>query len=141
MTVVSAVAALSDRWLTERTFELIVAPAIADMQFDDAATGLRRFRNGAAVASAFLWGLYEELRSDPGGLLTFLVIALIPSCYYTMLVAVCAPVGGNPRAYPLSETGFLIAIGLAIFTLSLAPALVCCWPPSRTSADGGGMTS
>ena len=66
MTLVAAVTALADRWLTERTFELVVAPAIADMQFDTAATGLRRARNGAAVVSAFLWGVYEEVTSDPG---------------------------------------------------------------------------
>jgi hypothetical protein len=139
MSLVATITTLSERWLTERTFELIVAPAIADMQFDEAATGLRRMRNGAAVISAFLWGLYEEVASDPGGLLTFLVIALIPTCYYTMLIAVCAPVRGRPMSYPVTETGFLIAIGLAVFALSLAPALVCCWPsrPERTTTTEG----
>ena len=139
MTLVAVVTALAERWLTERTFELIVAPAIADMQFDEGATGLRRARNGAAVVSAFLWGVYEEVTSDPGGLLTFALIAMIPSCYYTMLVIVCAPVGGSAMSYPLSNSEFRVAIGLALFVLSLAPALVCCWParPSRrTSIEG-----
>lgn len=139
MTLVAAITTLSDRWLTERTFELVVAPAIADMQYDEQATGLRRARNGAAVVTAFLWGLYEEVASDPGGLVTFFVIALIPACYYAMLVAVCAPVRGSAKSYPLNETGVLVAIGLALFALSLAPALVCCWPsrpPRGTSAQG-----
>lgn len=139
MSLVDTVTALSERWLSERTFELIVAPAIADWQFDEAAAGLRRARNGAAVVSAFLWGLYEEVAGDPGGLLTFAIIALIPACYYTMLVIVCAPVRGHPLSYPLSKTELQVAIALAVFVLSLAPALVCCWPsraPRRSSAEG-----
>jgi hypothetical protein len=139
MSLVDTITALSERWLSERTFELIVAPAIADWQFDDAAAGWGRARNGAAVVSAFLWGLYEEVVSDPGGLLTFAVIALIPACYYTMLVIVCTPVRGHPMVYPLSKTELQVAIALAVFALSLAPALVCCWParaPRRTPAEG-----
>ncbi len=139
MSLVDTITALSERWLSERTFELIVAPAIADWQFDDAAAGWGRARNGAAVVSAFLWGLYEEVVSDPGGLLTFAVIALIPACYYTMLVIVCAPVRDHAMAYPLSKTELQVAIALAVFALSLGPALVCCWPsraPRRTSAEG-----
>ena len=139
MSFVDTITALSERWLSDRTFELVVAPAIADMQFDQEATGLRRVRSGAAVASAFLWGLYDEVVSDPGGLLTFALIALIPACYYTMLVIVCAPVRGYPLAYPLSQAEVKIAIGLAVFALSLAPALVCVWPsrPPRGTSAGG----
>lgn len=139
MSLAAFITSLSERWLTERTFELIVAPAVADLQFDAGATGLRRLRNEAAVVSAFLWGLYEEAVSDPAGVLTFLLIALIPACYYTMLIIVCAPVRGYPMQYPLSEAEVTIALGLAVFVLSLTPALVCCWPsrpPSRTSAEG-----
>jgi hypothetical protein len=139
MSLVGTVTSLSERWLSDRTFELVIAPAIADMQFDEGASGLRRARNGAAVVSAFLWGLYEEVASDPAGLVTFALIALIPACYYTMLVVVCAPVRRNPFSTPASETGALIAIGLAVFALSLAPALVCVWPsrpPRGTSAEG-----
>jgi hypothetical protein len=136
MTLVDTITALSERWLSDRTFDLVVAPAIADLQFDNDARGLRRARNSAAVITAFTWGLYEELVSDPGGLVTFALIALIPACYYTMLVAVCAPIRGNPGTYPLSDEGTLIAIGLTVFALSVAPALVCYWPPRRTSAKG-----
>ena len=135
MSLVDTIITLSERWLSERTFELIVAPAIADMQYDEPASGLRRVSNGAAVLSAFVWGLYEEVVSDPGGLLTFAVISLIPACYYTMLVIVCAPVRGGALSYPLSKAELQIAIGLAVFALSLAPALVCCWPPRRTPAE------
>ncbi len=45
-----------------------------------------------------------------------------------MFVAICAPVPGRPMSYPLSESGVRLAIGLAIFALSLGPVLVCYWP-------------
>jgi hypothetical protein len=138
MSLVDTIIALSERWLSDRTFEFVVAPAIADWQYDSEATGMRRARNSAAVVSAFLWGVYEEVVSDPAGLLTFAMIALIPTCYYTMLIIVCAPVGGRPMSYPLSRTELQIALGLAVFILSLTPALVCYWPeraPRRTTAD------
>src|SRR5688572_7749735 len=137
MNLAGTVTSLSERWLSDRTFELVVAPAIADMQYDDEATGLCRARNGAAVITAFLWGLYEEVASDPGGVVTFALIALIPGSYYTMLVAVCAPVRGSSFQSPLTGTGVWLAIGLAVFALSLGPALACCWParPPRRSAE------
>jgi hypothetical protein len=124
---------LSERWLRDRTFELVVAPAIADWQFDEGATGLRRARNSAAVIAAFAWGLYEDAISDPGGLGTFALLAAIPACYYTMLVAVCAPIAGRADSLPLSSSGVRIAVGLTLFALSLGPVLACYWPdrPAR----------
>jgi hypothetical protein len=138
MTVADLVTSLSERWLRERTFELIVAPAIADLQYDDGGSRLERARNNAAVVSAFAWGLYEDITSDPGGILTFGLLALIPAVYYTMFVAICAPVPGRPMTYPLSESGVRLAIGLAVFALSLGPVLVCYWPertPRRIHPD------
>ena len=128
MTLVHTVTALSERWLRDRTFELVVAPAIADLQFDAHATGFRRARNSAAVITAFVWGLYEDVTSDAGSLGTFALLVLIPTCYYTMLVAVCAPVRGNPFSFPVSKWGALMAIGLAAFVLSLGPVIACYWP-------------
>jgi hypothetical protein len=128
MTIVDTVTGLSERWLRERTFELIVAPAIADLQFDEGTSRLDRARNSAAVVAAFAWGFYEDVTSDPGGIVTFTLLALIPAVYYTMFVAICAPVPGRPMTYPLSESGVRLAIGLAIFALSLGPVLVCYWP-------------
>ena len=138
MNLVQTVTALSERWLRDRTFELVVAPAIADLQFDEHATGVRRTRNAAAVIAAFAWGLYEDVTSDPGGFGTFALLALIPTCYYTMLVAVCAPIRGNPFSFPVSKGGALIAIGLAAFVLSLGPVIACYWPerpPRRLPTD------
>ena len=124
MTLVETVTGLSERWLRERTFELVVAPAIADLQFDEAATGTRRSRNAAAVISAFVWGVYEDLTSDVGSLVTFVGLTLIPACYYTLLILVCAPIGDHP----LGTLNGRILVGAAILVLSLGPVIACYWP-------------
>jgi hypothetical protein len=124
MTLADTVTALSERWLRDRTFELVVAPAIADLQFDDAATGLRRTRNLAAVLSAFVWGMYEDLTSDVGSLVTFVGLTLIPACYYTLLLMICAPLG----ELPVGALNSRLVVGLAILVLSLGPAIACYWP-------------
>jgi hypothetical protein len=124
MTVVDTVTSLSERWLRERTFELVVAPAIADLQFDEAATGMRRARNATAVLSAFVWGLYEDVTSDVGSLVTFVGLTLIPACYYTLLLMICAPLG----ELPVGALHSRLVVGLAILVLSLGPAIACYWP-------------
>jgi hypothetical protein len=134
MTVVDTVTALSERWLRERTFELVVAPAIADLQFDEAAAGVRRTRNAAAVISAFAWGMYEDVTSDLGSLVTFGALTLIPACYYTLLIMVCAPLG----EYPFSTPRGLAVVGAVILALSLGPVIACYWPerpPRRLPMD------
>ena len=81
-----------------RTYELVVAPAIADLQHDEATGGrgrsLRKPRISGVVA--FAWGLYEEPHRLPG-LLTIAALALLPACYYTYAdVDGGSPGGGRP---------------------------------------------
>jgi hypothetical protein len=134
MSLVDTITSLSERWLRDRTFELIVAPAIADLQFDETAAGARRARNRAAVLSAFVWGVYEDLTSDPGSLVTFGALTLIPACYYTALIAICAPLGD----YPFSTPAGRVAVAAVVLALSLGPAVACYWPerpPRRLPND------
>jgi hypothetical protein len=121
MTLVETVTALSERWLRERTFELVVAPAIADLQFDEAAAGLGRARNAGAVISAFAWGVYEDLTSDPGSFVTFVALTCIPAAYYTLLILVCAPL-------PFSTNASRLGVGAIIVIMSLGPVVACYWP-------------
>jgi hypothetical protein len=128
---VDAVLSLSDRFLREQTFELIVAPAIADLQYDAPAAGpLRHARNCAAVLTAVVWALYEEITTDSSAF-TFLMLVAIPACYYTGLVIACAPEG--TRLF--STAGDKVAIGGVIAVLSLGPAIVCYWPERRTRRE------
>lgn len=128
---VDAVMAVSDRFLREQTFELVVAPAIADLQYDAPTAGaLRHAQNCAAVLTAVAWGLYEELTSDSSAF-TFLMLVAIPACYYTGLVIACAPDGARLFA----TTGGKLAIGGLIAVLSLGPAIVCYWPEARSRSE------
>jgi hypothetical protein len=131
---VEGVMAVSDRFLREQTFELVVAPAIADLQYDaPTADALRHARNCTAVLTALAWGLYEEITSDAASALIFVLLVAIPACYYTALVIACTP--GDPQF--LARTDQRIAIGGLIAALSLGPAIACYWPERRSR---GGST-
>ena len=122
MTLVGTITALSERFLRERTFDLVVAPAIADLQFDSQAVGfLRRASNALAVVSAFAWGAYEDLTRDSTAL-TFAGLALIPGCYYSLLVTLLLP------APMFATASGRLTIAAAIFALSFGPVLACYWP-------------
>jgi hypothetical protein len=130
---VDAVMAVGDRVLREQTFDLVVAPAIADLQYDEPTAGrLRHARNCAAVLTALAWGLFEELTSDSSAF-TFALLVLIPACYYTGLVIACAPEGARVFA----QTGPRLVIGGLIAMLSFGPAIVCYWPEPRSRAVSG----
>ena len=123
MTFVDVFIALSDRFLCTRTFELVVAPAIADLQYDE-TTGRRgrTLRNRAAVAWAFTWGFYEDAVTG-AGMLTFATLALLPAGYYTMLMLTVAPdVGASSR----------LTLAAIIGIASLGPAIACYWPERPT---------
>jgi hypothetical protein len=129
MTPVAIATSLGERFLRERTFELIVAPAIADLQHDGGPGQPTRLGGLSILAAALAWGLYEDLLSDPGELLTFAGLVLIPAGYYALLVMICAPVAGLTISMP----GGRATVALAVLALSLGPALACYWPerPAR----------
>ena len=135
MTFADTVAAVAARTLRERTFELVVAPAIADLQYDLPSCGpLRRARHRVALLSTFLWGVWEDAFSDSSAL-TFLALTLIPACYYSLLVAICTPGDSYLRATP---EGRLLTVGV-ILALSFGPVIACYWPERparRVSMEG-----
>ena len=118
MTFIERIEALSSRFLRERTYELIVAPAIADLQYDTGA-GNNRYSFGGrlSVLIAFAGAVYEELTADSGFLKTA-GLALIPGVYYAFLIVLVVPKAGD----------FVLALVVGIALLSLGPVLVCCWP-------------
>lgn len=125
MTFADAFIALSDRFLCTRTFDLIVAPAIADLQYDQAtASRASVMRNRAAVAWAFALGLCEDAITT-SGVLTFAALTLLPACYYWFLIFTVAPMVDTL----ISRLTLATIIGL----VSLGPVIVCYWPerPAR----------
>jgi hypothetical protein len=115
---------LSARFLSERTYELIVAPAIADLQYDPDARSDRYSAAGYfSVLVAFAGAAYEELTAD-SALLKIAGLALIPATYYAFLIALVVPEAGE---FVASQSGPLaLAVGIAV--MSFGPVLACCWP-------------
>jgi len=133
MTIIDRIDALSSRFLSDRSYELIVGPAIADLQHD-AGDGPppRSIRASLSVLIAFTGALYDEITAD-SGILRIGALALIPAMYYAFMIVLILPEAG---AFVTARSGLLaLAIGIAV--MSFAPVLVCCWPertPRRPDA-------
>lgn len=133
MTLIERIDALSCRFLSERSYELIVGPAIADLQHD-AGDGQspRSIRGSLPVLVAFAGAAYDEITAD-SGLWRIGALALIPAMYYAFLIVLILPEAG---AFVTARSG-LLALAIGIAAMSFAPVLVCCWPertPRRPDA-------
>lgn len=126
MTFAATITSLSRRFLTERSFELIVAPTLADFELDTAAGahGVAMARWSVLVALA---GAVWEDTVRGGDLATFAGLVCIPACYYTFFFLLGLPDGMSR----LSST-IVAGLAVAVITLSLAPAIVCFWPDRET---------
>ena len=120
MTFAETIIALSDRFLTERSFELIVGPALADFDYD-AGGETHAMRRHAAVLAAFTGALWDDVICSNAW--TFAGLVMIPACYYFFFFLLGMPAG--PHRMP---TDLLTTLAIAVITLSLAPAIVCFWP-------------
>lgn len=117
MSFQSRVIAFSERFVSDHTFHLVVAPALADLEFDPGRTPLARFANRLAVIKAVAGGLGRELKRDSG---IFVLLTLVPTCYYLCLFTLCLD------AITTWTAGLAVA-GMTA-ALSLAPVMVCFWP-------------
>ena len=124
MTFIERIESLSSRFLTERSHELIVAPAIADLQHDTSSGAALPLAQGrVSVLVAFAGALYDDLTAD-STVLRVAALVLIPACYYTFMIFLCQP---QAAGYVAANFGRL-AIPGAIAVLSIGPVLACCWP-------------
>lgn len=121
MTFESGVMAFAERFLSDRTFQLIVAPALADLHFADGSSRLSRAANRLAVVRAVAGGLREDLK---GGFSSFASLAVVPAGYYLFLLVLGLD-------FFKSTTEFLV-VAVSILFLSLGPVMVCFWPSRRT---------
>lgn len=122
MSFESGVHAFADRFLSDRSFELIVAPALADLHYDGGAGPVRQTLNHLAVIRAVTGGLFTDLGRELG---SFCQLALLPTSYYLAILFLCADV------FPTTSS-FLKAVSLAV-VLSLALVGVCFWPARRAA--------
>jgi len=131
MTFIQRIDSLSSRFLTERSYELIVGPAIADLQHDTTSGPTHSVRGRLSVLVAFAGALYDEVTAD-ASLLMIAALALIPALYYAFLIILILPEAGP---FLRARAGLpLLIVGAA---MSFAPVFVCCWPertPRRPDA-------
>ena len=116
----SLVLAFCDRFLAQRTFDLIVAPALADLEFEEAIGRRSRIAMRTAVLRAIIGGWRHDLVRGSDG---FLQLTLLSISYYMFPVALSI---GIFKTW----SGFLIA-ATAVLALSLVPVMVCFWPARR----------
>jgi hypothetical protein len=115
------ICAFAERFLSRRTYELIVVPAIADLQFEQSAG---RSANRLAVLRAVAGGLGDDVAGASGEIVS---LALLPAAYYIFFMLICFDV------YAISiSTGFVLAATM-ILLLSVAPVLACFWPERPTA--------
>lgn len=125
MTFESGVVAFAERFLSDRAFELIVAPALADLQFAGGGTPSQRLLNRAAVLRAVAGGLCDEVAGGSGH---FVLLALVPASYFVTMLVLFVD-------FFTTLTGPALGASLAIIAvLSLGPAMICCWPERRRVA-------
>ena len=122
MSFESRIVAFSDRFLSDRTFQLVVAPALADLQFDEDTGRRRRAANRLAVIRALAGGLRDDMSRDSGSVLK---MALLSVCYHLTPLTMGLD-------YFKTWSGFF-TIASIVLALSLVPVMVCYWPPRRAA--------
>lgn len=122
MSFESRVIAVAERFLSDRSVELIVAPALADLQFDRDARGVRRAANHFAVVRALAGGLRAEAARGSG---FFILLTLMTAGYNIVLLTLFADF--------ISISSNLIGVAIGLLFLSIGPVAACFWPERRTA--------
>jgi hypothetical protein len=104
-------------YLSTRTFELVVEPALADLQYDEECGGRSTIASRVAVLRAVAGALCDELRRDA---VSFFTVALVPAAYYAFMMAVCLDAFRTWSEF--FGTAALIVV------MSFFPVVVCFWP-------------
>jgi len=117
MSFETLVVAISDRFLSQRTFQLVVEPALADLEFEEAIGRRGLIANRGAVLRAIAGAVWHDARRGSDG---FLKLTLLSACYYGL------PLGMSVRLFKTWED-FFVAL-MVLFALSLTPVMVCFWP-------------
>jgi hypothetical protein len=117
MTFESRILAFSNRFLAQRTFELVVAPALADLAFEEAAGRRGRLANRAAVVRAAAGGFLHDAQRGSD---VFLKLLLLSVSYFMF------PVALSITAFTTWSAFFMFAS--VVFVMSIAPVIICFWP-------------
>jgi hypothetical protein len=126
MSFESRVIAFSERFLSSRSYQLIVAPALADLEFEESEQGRsNRFAVMRALAGAVRIDAAQHAS-------TFLILTLVPAGYYFVLIAVCFDFFSGR----VGKEGVMLTVARVaapLLLMSLAPVTVCFWPDRRVA--------
>jgi hypothetical protein len=117
MSFESRVIGFCDRFISQRTFELVVEPALADLEFEEAAGRRSKVATRAAVVRALFGGLRHDIRRGSGG---FLKLALLSVSYFMFPVAVSGSLFTTWFEYLIAAT--------CVLMMAMVPVMVCFWP-------------
>lgn len=121
------------RFLSTRTFDLIVAPAVADCEFEHSSGRCASTRAVIGVLAALLGGAWEEARSGSGAL-TLLGLVSILASYFGFMFVLCVPKG----VHVFASTQAAIVFAGIVLLFSFVPVVACCWPdrlPAQPAED------
>ena len=113
----SWVVAFCDRFVSQRAFDLIVVPALADLEFEEDSGRRTRVAGRAAVVRAVAGGVGQDVGRASGA---FLRLTLLSAAYYLFPIAV------SVKLFK-SWSDFFVAATI-VLALSLVPVMVCFWP-------------
>jgi hypothetical protein len=120
MTFETRIVAFGERFLAQRTFDLIVAPALADCEFEAAAGRRGRLANRIALLRAAGGGLLHDCQRGSD---VFLRLVLLSVSYFMF------PVALSVTAFK-TWSAFFIFAGV-VLAMSIAPVIICFWPERR----------
>jgi hypothetical protein len=123
MTFESRILTFGQRFLSTRTYELIVAPAVADLQFERDTGRLPRATQHLGVLRAVAGAVRDDcVRVSPD----FLALMLLPTAYYVFLMVLWFDV------FSISLSTDSVVVAVLTWILSFAPVMACFWPERST---------
>ena len=121
MTFDAMVIGIGGRLLSPRTFDLVVAPALADYQIERPSRE-RHWGGRVAVLIALSGAVRMEAASHAAG---FFMLALLPFVYDVVLFMMFSNF--------FDMTGGVRFIAAMVVVFSFVPVVVCFWPEPRVS--------
>jgi hypothetical protein len=132
------IARIGFRLLHRETFTMMLAPAIADLQFETAARGAARPCDYCGIVRALIGAFWFDISADARTLAddlpTIGVMTAIQASYYGFMLVLLSGLGtGKISALDLDTVAtrafyYLLAVSIA----SVVTSSACFWPARRT---------
>ena len=122
MSFETRVMSFSERFLSDRAFQLIVEPALADLQFDEECGRRGRLADRLAVLRAVAGAIGADVWRD---CYSMFKLSLLSVTYFMF------PIALGIKAFK-TWTEFLVVATL-VLGLAMVPVIVCFWPERRTA--------